>query len=102
LKLKDYTNISDRFSQLEAQKRTHSSQLNLLISEYSSINQKIKDIDESNQELQKKLVELEKAGILKKNSNKPIKAAIANAVFTATGKRLRNLPLTEELEKHDG
>jgi hypothetical protein len=41
-------------------------------------------------------------GVLKKNSNKPIKAAIANAVFTATGKRLRNLPLTEELEKHDG
>jgi isoquinoline 1-oxidoreductase beta subunit len=32
----------------------------------------------------------------------PIGAAIANAVFAATGKRLRNLPLTEELEKHDG
>jgi len=29
----------------------------------------------------------------------PIGAAIANAVFTLTGKRLRNMPLQEEFEK---
>jgi isoquinoline 1-oxidoreductase beta subunit len=29
----------------------------------------------------------------------PIGAAIANAVFAATGKRLRNMPLVEELGK---